>query len=210
MNKKLNKTFELILPSKKVNLFIIFIIILGIISGSIFLITLGKSDKELIINQICTFMNNINSNNINNGLALKNAIISNAIFVILIWILGLSIIGIIFNIFLIYLKGFTIGFTVSSFILSLKYKGILAAFIYIFPSGIINILVSLILGVYSTIMTIYLIKSIFSKEKIYNMNKFLKKYFLILLISIFLIFISSLTESFLVTAITKVFVKLFI
>ncbi|MGM9882016.1 MAG: stage II sporulation protein M [Bacilli bacterium] len=210
MDKKLNKTLELILPSQKINLFILFIIILGIISGSIFLITLGKNDKELVINQISTFMNNINSNNINNGLALKNALISNAIFISLIWIFGMSIIGIIFNIFLIYIKSFTIGFTVSSFILTLKYKGILAAFIYIFPSEIINILTSLILGVYSTIMTIYLIKSIFSKEKNYSINKFFKRYFLILLISIILISISSITESFLVPAITKLFIKLFI
>ena len=43
-----------------------FIIILGIISGSIFLVVLKDTDKTLIINRIESFMNNINTNNVNN------------------------------------------------------------------------------------------------------------------------------------------------
>ena len=111
MNKKLNRGLAVILPNKKINIFVMFIIILGIISGSIFLVVLKDTDKTLIINRIESFMNNINTNNVNNIVAFKNVIIENLIFVLLIWILGMSIIGIIFNIFLIYLKGFIIGFS---------------------------------------------------------------------------------------------------
>ena len=66
MNKKLNSGLALILPNKKVNLFVIFIVILGIISGSLFLMVLNENDKSEVINEISTFMANINTNNINN------------------------------------------------------------------------------------------------------------------------------------------------
>ena len=168
MNKKLNRGLAIIIPDKKVNTFIMFIIILGIISGSLFLVVLKDTDRNLVIEKINTFFTNINTNNINNIEAFKNAFIENIIFVILIWILGMSIIGIIINIFIIYLKGFIIGFSLSSFFLVYKYKGLLAALIYAFPTSIINILVCLLLGVYSVLFTINLWKIIFLKEKNYK------------------------------------------
>ncbi len=198
------------MPDKKVNTFIMFIIILGIISGSLFLVVLKDTDRNLVIEKINTFFTNINTNNINNIEAFKNAFIENIIFVILIWILGMSIIGIIINIFIIYLKGFIIGFSLSSFFLVYKYKGLLAALIYVFPTSIINILVCLLLGVYSVLFTINLWKIIFLKEKNYNMKKFIKKYFLLLILCIILIIISSLTEGFLVPSLLKLVIKLFI
>lgn len=210
MNKKLNRGLAIIIPDKKVNTFIMFIIILGIISGSLFLVVLKDTDHNLVIEKINTFFTNINTNNINNIEAFKNAFIENIIFVILIWILGMSIIGIIINIFIIYLKGFIIGFSLSSFFLVYKYKGLLAALIYVFPTSIINILVCLLLGVYSVLFTINLWKIIFLKEKNYNMKKFIKKYFLLLILCIILILISSLTESFLVPSLLKLVIKLFI
>lgn len=210
MNKKINKGLAIILPDKKINTFIMFIIILGIISGSLFLVVLKDNDKTLVIEKINTFFTNISTNNINNLEAFKNAFIENIIFVLLIWILGMSIIGIIINIFMIYLKGFIIGFSLSSFFLVYKYKALLAGLIYVFPTSIINILVSLILGVYSVLFTINLLKIIFIKDKELNMKRFIKKYILVLIISIILIIISSLTEGFLVPSLLKLVIKLFI
>ena len=113
MNKKLSSGLAIILPNKKINFFVMFIILLGIISGTIFLLTLSETDNELVINQITNFLVNINNNNINNFTAFKNCIVENLIFVVVMWALGLSVIGIIFNIFVLYLKGFMLGFTLS-------------------------------------------------------------------------------------------------
>lgn len=200
----------MVIPDKKVNTFIMFIIILGIISGSLFLVVLKDTDRNLVIEKINTFFTNINTNNINNIEAFKNAFIENIIFVILVWILGMSIIGIIINIFMIYLKGFIVGFSLSSFFLVYKYKGLLATFIYAFPTSIINILVCLLLGVYSVLFTINLWKIIFLKERDFNIKRFIKKYFLVLILCIILIIISSLTEGFLIPSLLKLVIKLFI
>lgn len=210
MNKKLNSGLALILPNKKVNLFVIFIVILGIISGSLFLMILNNNDKTAVINEINTFITNINTNNINNLNSFKNSIIEGLILIILSWILGMSIIGIIFNVFFIYIKSFTIGFSISSFILVYKYKGIIASLIYIVPSQLINILIIILLGVYTIIFSKYLFKIIFFKDKSINIGKFFKKYILIFGICIILCMISSISEAYLVPSLLKVIIKLFI
>lgn len=210
MNKKLNSGLALILPNKKVNLFVIFIVILGIISGSLFLMVLNENDKSEVINEISTFMANINTNNINNLNSFKNSLIEGMILIILSWILGMSIIGVIFNIFFIYMKSFTIGFSISSFILVYKYKGILSSLIYVIPRQLINILIILILGVYTLLFSKYLFKMIFFKDKTVNLGKFFKKYVLVFGICIILCVISSLCEAYLLPSLLKVMIKLFI
>lgn len=210
MNKKLNSGLALILPNKKVNLFVIFIVILGIISGSLFLMVLNENDKSEVINEISTFMANINTNNINNLNSFKNSLIEGMILIILSWILGMSIIGVIFNIFFIYMKSFIIGFSISSFILVYKYKGILSSLIYVIPSQLINILIILILGVYTLLFSKYLFKMIFLKDKTVNLGKFFKKYVLVFGICIILCVISSLCETYLLPSLLKVIIKLFI
>lgn len=210
MNKKLNSGLALILPNKKVNLFVIFIVVLGIISGSLFLMVLNENDKSEVINEISTFMANINTNNINNLNSFKNSLIEGMILIILSWILGMSIIGVIFNIFFIYMKSFTIGFSISSFILVYKYKGILSSLIYVIPSQLINILIILILGVYTLLFSKYLFKMIFIKDKTVNLGKFFKKYVLVFGICIILCLVSSLCEAYLLPSLLKVMIKLFI
>lgn len=210
MNKKLNSGLALILPNKKVNLFVIFIVILGIISGSLFLMVLNDNDKSEVINEISTFMTNINTNNINNLNSFKNSLIEGMILIILSWILGMSIIGVIFNIFFIYMKSFIIGFSISSFILVYKYKGILSSLIYVIPSQLINIIIILILGVYTLLFSKYLFKMIFLKDKTVNLGKFFKKYVLVFGICIILCLVSSLCEAYLLPSLLKVMIKLFI
>ena len=210
MNKKLNSGLALILPNKKVNLFVIFIVVLGIISGSLFLMVLNENDKSEVINEISTFMTNINTNNINNLNSFKNSLIEGMILIVLSWILGMSIIGVIFNIFFIYMKSFIIGFSISSFILVYKYKGILSSLIYVIPSQLINILIILILGVYTLLFSKYLFKMIFLKDKTVNLGKFFKKYVLVFGICIILCVISSLCEAYLLPSLLKVMIKLFI
>ena len=210
MKNKISNFLSIVLPNKKINLFVISIILLGIISGSIFLVILNNNDKELVITKISNFMQNINENKLNNLDAFKNVLIENSIYIILMWILGLSMIGIILNVFLAYLKGFIVGFSISSFILTFKYKGIIASFIYAFPTTIINLLSIIIISVYSYTFTIILYKSIFNKANNIIIRKYLKKYLLVLIISLGLILISSISEAFLLPSIMKLVIKLFI
>ena len=206
--KKRKQLKNLILPCKRINLFVITILIFGILSGSIFLMMLGESDKNSIILQINSFFQNVSQGKIDNGLALRNSLIINYLFVSLIWILGFSIVGIIVNIFLTYIKGFLVGFSISSIFLTFHYKGILASLLYVFPSQILNILVVDILSIYSIMFSFNLIKIIYSKKG--NNRLMLKKYFVILMLSVIISFISSLLEVYFFPNILKFVVKLYV
>lgn len=208
MNKKKTKLSNIILPSKKINYFVITILLFGVISGSIFLIVLNDTDKSNAILQIETFISNIDSNKIDNGLALKNSLIINYIFVGLIWGLGLSIIGVIFNIFLTYIKGFIIGFSISSIFLTYKYKGILMGLLYIFPHQIINIMVVCILTIYSIMFSHNLLTIIVSKNSKKN-RSMLKKYVIILIFGVIASFISSILEVYMFPNLLKVIISLY-
>lgn len=205
--KKKMKLLDIILPSKKINYFIVTILILGLITGSIFLMMLSSADKVSAVNQIKSFFEVVDSNGINNGLALKNSLIINYLFVFVIWFLGLSIIGVIFNIFLVYIKGFILGFSISSIIVTYGYKAIPAIILYVFPHQILNVIVICVLGIYSMMFSKNLLGIIVSKKG--NNRLMLKKYFVILLFSIIFSFLSSLSEVYLFPKVLKMIITLY-
>jgi len=209
MNAKIKKIISTIIPNKKINYFAFFIITLGIISGSIFLVLINQNDKSSVITQITSFITNINTNNIDSVQALKNSLFTNFTYVLLIWILGMSIIGVVFNIFLIYIKGFVLGFSISSLIYVYGVKGTLASFIYLFPHQILNIIVVAIIGIYSIMLTINLYKVILGNRST-GIKLFIKKYLYILMVTSIITLFSTLIEAFLTPALFKLIIKLFI
>ena len=163
MNRKINRVMDIVLPNKKINLFVISIVVIGIITGSIFFTFISDNDKNKIIEIINNFISSVNSS-FDSGLAFKNSLITNIILVSFIFVFGMSIIGLFINVFIIYIKAFLVGFTVSSIIASLGIKGLLLAFLYVFPSQIINLIIIITMGIYSIIFSIYLIKLITNKN----------------------------------------------
>lgn len=173
--------------------FLSIISIIGFIFGSIFLLIITNSDKTLVKEYISNFIKT--TNNIKYIPILINNLSSNLLFILIVWILGISIIGIPINIFYLFFKSFTIGFTLTSFILTYKFKGLLLGFFYLIPHNLINILTYIVLTYYSINFSFKLIYIIFKKENI-NIKPVINRYFKILLFSVIIIFITSLYESF--------------
>lgn len=196
----LDKLKNKIKYNKKIMIFLIIIVIFGIISGSFLSVMLNNNDKELVIDNINEYIKNINT--FQNMNILKNSLFSNLIIITCIWILGISIIGIIIVIILVFWKSFTLGFTISSFILTYNFKGILLSFIYIFPHLIINILITMYLGSYAFKFSLLLIKCITNKIKL-DFRKLIFIYFKVLITSIVVIIFTSFFEAF----ITPIFLK---
>lgn len=210
MTKKYDKISNIIFPSKKTNIFVICIIFLGIIVGSIFLNIINKNDQNLVIDKIKLFIDNINTNQINSLIVFKNSISINLMYITIIWILGMTLIGIPINLFILFMKSFILGFSLSSFILTYSYKGILLSTFYVILGQLINIIVLLGITIYSIMFSFKLIKTIFKKTSSNSIYSFIKNYCLILLFSVLFSVISSLSESFLFPAIIKLMIKLFI
>ena len=173
------------IKKRKIFLIICIIILISIIIGILYLAMLNKEGKEIVFNTINTYFKDLNSSKaINNNLVnvLKNNII---LFLIL--------------------KGFSLGFSISSFIYVFKFKGIYIGLVYLLPS-IFNLLIYLILGFFAINYSIYLYKYLFKNAAI-NLSLLMKKYLKVLVLSLILLIISSVIEVFLIPNVLKLFTK---
>lgn len=188
---------------KKKYLFIISIAVIGIFVGIVFANVINKADKVLVEDKLTTYFLNIKDNkNINYFGNLLNSFLNNNLYLIIIWLLGLSIIGIVLNNFIIFFKSFVIGFSIGSIINVYLYKGIIGALIYIFPHHIINILVYIVLIYHANNFSIKLFKTLFLKRD-NKIKELMPKYLKILLYCFIALSISALLETFLSPFIIK-------
>ena len=203
MKLKLDKLKIRFKFNKKILIFLFGLLAIGFIFGTIFITMINSSDKTLVKDYITNYISNIN--NINYTKSLENSLINNLGFILIIWLLGISVIGIPIIIFLLFSKAFTLGFSISSFILNYKVKGCLYALIYIFPSQIINIIMYTVLTLYSLTFSFKIIYSVLNKKSLdfkYMTGKYLK----ILIISIIVSILCSLYDVFIIPNLLKKFV----
>lgn len=206
--KKELRLRELVFPNKKINFFVVTILLLGIMSGAIFLMMSSNADKSSVVAQIESFFSNISKGSIDNGLALRNSLIINYLFVGVIWVLGLSMIGILVNIFLTYIKGFLVGFSIASIFFTYKTKGIVAVLFYTFPTQIFNLFVVGTLCIYSIMFSSNLLKVIISKKGYCGIM--LKKYLVIFMFCVILSFFSSILEVYVFPNLLKLFISIYV
>lgn len=208
MNNKLYAAKNSIIKQKKLYRIIITLMIFGIISGILFIFFISKESKTKALVSIKNFFDLMNtSTGINYGKSLLNTLVNNIGYVLLIWLLGISIIGLPITIVLAFMKSFIVGFSISSIISCYKAKGILGAFLYVFPHQIIILFIYLLLSFYSISFSIKLFKLLFLKQTI-NFRVVMQKYIKILLISLIGIIIVSLYEVFISTYFIKLFTML--
>ena len=207
--KLMDKLINNIKFDKKYVLFSFILIFLGIITGALFIVILNSADKNLVIEYITDYFNNIKNNNINNLDILKNTLITNYIVITIILAIGFTSFFFPINILLLFYKSFILGFTISSFILSFGMIGILLSLLYIFPHLIFNIIILGLLTAFTLKISINIIKSIIKKKDM-NMRIYFNKYFSIILLATLLITITSLYESFVLPYLLNILVKLII
>lgn len=191
--------------AKRKYVFLITIVVIGLIGGIIFSNILNTSDEKLVYDKLTTYFLNIkNGIQIDYWQTLLNSIKNNMFLLILVWIFGLSIIGIVFNAFILFFKSFVLGFSIGSIINIYLYKGIILSIVYIFPHFIINTIILLLLVYYANNFSIKLFNLLFLKKEI-KFHDIMKRYFKIFVICLGAFSISSLIETFF----SPFFIKLF-
>lgn len=181
--------------NKLVTLLII-IMIISIILGILFPAIITKEDKSLIIDSVKTFISGIKQNNINYLSGILQSISNNSLVTILVWILGISIIGIPLILLIIFFKGFLVGFSFTSILITYGISGIIKAIIYTLPN-IGNLLATFLLGYYAITFSIMIFKNIFKKEN-RNWQPIVKRYIKIGLFFLIFSILISLVECFLI------------
>lgn len=207
--KLIDKLINNIKFDKRYVLFSLILVILGIITGSLFIVILNNSDKNLVIEYISSFIDNIKNGDINNLDILKNTLITNYIIIFILVIIGFSCFLFPINILILFYKAFVIGFSISAFILTYSIKGTLLSIFYILPHLILNILIFSLLTAFTLKISINMIKGIIKRKEV-NMRLYFNKYFSIVVLSIIIITITGLYESYVVPHLLKLIVNLII
>ena len=208
MNLGIKRTKNNIMKQKKLYLFLIVLVIVGIIAGILFWFVINNEDKLLVTKNLNNFFECIKKGNaINYWSSLFNSLVTGLIYIVLIWLLGISIVGLPIILIIITIKSFIVGFSISSIIASYGFKGILGAFVYTFPHQIIFLLLLILLGFYASSFCFKLFKYLFLKQSI-NFKDAMRKYFKILLISLIVVLLTSLYETFIATYFIKLFTLL--
>lgn len=208
MNLRIKRTKNNIMKQKKLYLFLIGLVIVGIIAGILFWFVINNEDKLLVTKNLNNFFECIKKGNaINYWGSLFNSLVTGLIYIVLIWLLGISIVGLPIILIIITIKSFIVGFSISSIIASYGLKGILGSFVYTFPHQIIFLLLLILLGFYASSFCFKLFKYLFLKQSI-NFKDAMRKYFKILLISLIVVLLTSLYETFIATYFIKLFTLL--
>lgn len=200
MNKIIDIIFKDIKKDKNIYISLIIVLLISLVFGMFFITILTIEDKTLLKSHINTYFDTIKSGSISSNL--YNNLASNNIGIFILWILGFSIIGLPLIIAILFYKGFSLSFTITSLIYNFRLDGIFFSFIYVFPHLILNLLFYFITTYYSFKLCINLIWIISGKSK-FNF-KTLKKYLFILIISIFFISLSSLYETYILPYLIKI------
>jgi len=204
-DKLKNKMLQELKKNKYKYIYLITIIIIGFLSGIILSNILSYNDQKEISNLINEYFINLKEDiPINYFHNLLNSLLINFSYVITFFILSMSIIGLILNPFILFIKSFIIGFSVGIMISIYSFNGILLGIFAVFPHQIINLFVYLIITFFSIKLSLNLFKLIFLKKQ-FNFSLILKKYLIVLGILSIILIISSLYEAFLSDFILKVF-----
>ncbi len=201
----LNKLKYGAINNKKIIMFLLGLCIIGIIGGSLFITIVSKSDQKLIVEYMNNFIININKINLKD--AIINSLFTNILYIISVWLLGISVIGIPIIIFMYFSKIFTLGFSISAFIITYKFKGLILALLYVFPTQILNIGIYTLITLYSIKISNNLIYSVFNKKEV-NMKKIINKYIYILAICLIVSIISLLYENIVLPIVLKKMITL--
>ena len=100
------------------------IFLIGIVIGVIFINNTSENQSIEINNYISTFVQDLKDNKDINDLALlKDSIKKNCVLAVFLWFMGSTVIGISIVYLTVCFRGFCLGYTISSIIMTLRYTG---------------------------------------------------------------------------------------
>ena len=184
---------------KSIYLSLLTALLISFIFGMFFITILSSTDKVTLKEYITNFFTSIKQGKI---ISLYKTLINNNLGILITSILAFSVVLFPLVIVIIFYKGFTLAFTITSLIYTFKIKGIILAIVYVFPSLIFNLVFYFIMCYYSFKLSLILFNKAINKDTT-NINKFLKKYLVIILVCISFVSLFSLYDTYLLPSLIK-------
>lgn len=197
--KLINLIMNDLKKDKSIYLSLLIALLISFIFGMFFITILSSTDKVILKEYITNFFTSIKQGKI---ISLYKTLINNNLGILITSILAFSVVLFPLVIVIIFYKGFTLAFTITSLIYTFKIKGIILAIVYVFPSLIFNLVFYFIMCYYSFKLSLILFNKAINKDTT-NINKFLKKYLVIILVCISFVSLFSLYDTYLLPSLIK-------
>lgn len=197
--KLINLIMNDLKKDKSIYLSLLTALLISFIFGMFFITILSSTDKVTLKEYITNFFTSIKQGKI---ISLYKTLINNNLGILITSILAFSVVLFPLVIVIIFYKGFTLAFTITSLIYTFKIKGIILAIVYVFPSLIFNLVFYFIMCYYSFKLSLILFNKAINKDTT-NINKFLKKYLVIILVCIAFVSLFSLYDTYLLPSLIK-------
>ena len=197
--KLINLIMNDLKKDKSIYLSLLIALLISFIFGMFFITILSSTDKVTLKEYITNFFTSIKQGKI---ISLYKTLINNNLGILITSILAFSVVLFPLVIVIIFYKGFTLAFTITSLIYTFKIKGIILPIVYVFPSLIFNLVFYFIMCYYSFKLSLILFNKAINKDTT-NINKFLKKYLVIILVCIAFVSLFSLYDTYLLPSLIK-------
>lgn len=197
--KLINLIMNDLKKDKSIYVSLLIALLISFIFGMFFITILSSTDKVTLKEYITNFFTSIKQGKI---ISLYKTLINNNLGILITSILAFSVVLFPLVIVIIFYKGFTLAFTITSLIYTFKIKGIILAIVYVFPSLIFNLVFYFIMCYYSFKLSLILFNKVINKDTT-NINKFLKKYLVIILVCIAFVSLFSLYDTYLLPSLIK-------
>ena len=141
--------------------FMILIFVIGVVVGALAVKTLPDEQKTELISYLHIFFTGLTQgteNTMFGSHVLSSVMFNNTKTIVLMWILGFTIVGIPFVLFILFTRGFIIGFTVGFLVNEYVMSGLLFALASVLPHNFFAIPAILITGVSATKFSLMLVR----------------------------------------------------
>lgn len=140
--------------------FMILIFIIGVVAGSLAVKTLPDEQKTELVSYLHVFFQGLSTGpeSTQDAKLLNIALFNNAKTIGLIWLLGFTVIGIPFILFIIFTRGFIIGFTVGFLVNEYIMKGLVFSLVSVLPHNFFAIPALLAAGVSAISFSLFLVR----------------------------------------------------
>lgn len=126
--------------SKKLYLFMGIVLVIGIITGVVFVLMLDEATKEILFLNINNFLQSFDASNI--SILVQHLVILSTLLILSIFLIGGPLV-----IFFMFYNGFTIGFIISSITCIFGIKGMLFGVLYVIVSKLVFVVLFIIFSV---------------------------------------------------------------
>lgn len=204
-----DRIIEHIRNNSSIYLFVIILLLMGVIFGATIVNSLHSELKQDLLFYLKQFFSQADKDNIGEpSVVWKESYISQLMYISIIWVLGISIIGLPIILFLLFLKGIVVGFTVGFLVDQMGIEGFLLAMVSVLPQNLIVIPIYIFISTISIGFSIQLIKQLFIKKQTNSILPELVGYsFLFLIVGIILL-VSSCFEGYISPKLMKFVINL--